>query len=66
MSISTSSIKSTLSSAFIVEMSAEIELPGHSNVKTRPVSSQNKDYIKNALKKFRKGEKGNNRTNLNS
>jgi len=40
--------------AFIVEMSAEVELPGPFNVKTRPVSSQNKDYLKNALKNFRK------------
>jgi len=42
--------------AFIVEMSAEVELLGPSNIKTRPVSSQNKHYIKNALKHFRKGE----------
>lgn len=40
--------------AFIVEMSAEIELSGPFNIKTRPVSSQNKDYLKNALKIFRK------------
>ena len=42
--------------AFIVEMSVEVELPGPFNVKTRPVSSQNKDYLKNALKNFRKGK----------
>lgn len=41
---------------FTVEMSAEVELPGPSHVKTRPVSSQNKAYLKNALKNFRKNE----------
>lgn len=42
--------------AFIVEMSVEVELPGPFNVKTRPVSSQKKDYLKNLLKNFRKGK----------
>ena len=37
-----------------MEIPAEVELPGSCNAKTRPVSSQNKDYLKNALKNFTK------------
>lgn len=42
--------------AFTLEMSQPVELPGPSQMKMRPVTSENRVYLKTVLKKFRKDE----------